>query len=860
MKNKKYLNTSLLVLVIFAVVFIVKGIFPFGDKSIIWSDMHDQITAFYYHFYDAVRGGSSFFVDFTSGGGINFWGVMVNYITSPVSLILLLFPRGMVENAVSLVVVIKTLLASLACLYFVSKYFKKIQPSYQVLLSLLYAFSSYTFLLYIIPSWMDMVYLFPILLIGLRKLLDLEDVKLYIIVLSICLICSFYVSFIVLLFIIFASFIYLYIYKKDNMKHAIFNLGVSTVIALMISAFFLFPTFLQLSESQRAGIDLSAVLNSGFGPLSDKISFLFASGFLCSSVILLLFNFKKHKKFVSFLLPLLIMVGLPLIIEPLNKMWHFGSYYYFPYRYGFILIFLLIIGACYYLNNVNSKDIIPIKFRKWLPLIAIGVSLLSMTFILIKFDEPIMMSIDKLTLSSNKISLLLLFFVFVLVFISSFIILMSDRDKKSNIVLLYVLVISNLLFNGYFYLGGYDPSSKLLLQYDQMIKMNKIKGVTGNYYMKEVNRDLISNYGMVTGINTFSNFTSLVNKNTFLTMQRLGYDSYGMDVQSIGGNLFTDIFLAQKYIASNEEISDSYYDFINNELGLNYYEFNKDMSYGYIIKNNASLVDSKNSFEASNIIYNSITGKENIFDIYDLITYSEPTVYKKDLVLEEKIEIVGKKRLYLEVFVDFDHNIKMDNYKSFDVYVNGELLYHEVPNSSRNGTLLLGDFENRTVDIKIVSLNDSLVRNITLGSLDLSKIDSFVASNNVFSKMYFSGNVINVNVIGNKGDILFIPITYLNGYTSTHEIFKVFDNFVGIRLNDGVNDIEIAYMPKGIVIGAIISILGVLLYFIWIKFLVNVNLSILHKPIFYIYMIIYIMIVVGFYLVLPLAFIKSILF
>lgn len=860
MKNNKYLKTTFLVLMIFSFVFIVKGIFPFGDKSIIWSDMHDQITAFYYHFYDAVRGGKSFFVDFTSGGGINFWGVMVNYITSPISLILLLFPRGMVENAVSLVVVLKTLLASLTCLYFISKYFKKIKPSYQILLSLLYAFSSYTFLLYIIPAWMDMVYLFPILLIGLRKLLDLEDVKLYIIVLSISIICSFYVSFIVLLFIIFASFLYLYIYKKDNMKHAIFNLGVSTVISLMISAFFLFPTFIQLSESQRAGFDLAGILNSKFGPLSDKISFLFASGCLISLVLLLLFNFKKHKKFTSFLLPLLIMVGLPLIIEPVNKIWHFGSYYYFPYRYGFILIFLLVIGASYYLNNVNQKDILSNKLKKWLPLVSVVISLLCMTFIIVKFDESIMMSIDKLTLSSNKISLLLLFFVFILVFVSSLVIFISDRKSKANAILLYILIISNILFNGYFYLGGYDPDEKLLLQYDQMIKMNKIKGVTGNYYMKEVDRDLISNYGMVTGINTFSNFTSLVNKNTFLTMQRFGYDSYGMDVQSIGGNLFSDILLAQKYIVSNDEINDSYYEFINNELGLNYYEFKNDMSYGYIIKNNVSLENSKNSFDASNMVYNSIADDGNIFDIYDLISYSDLTLYKKDLALEEKVEVVGKRRLYLDLFVDYDHNIKMDNYKAFDVYVNGNLVYHEVPNSSRNGTLLLGDFENESVDIKIVSLNDTMIRSITLGSLDLSKIDKFLLENKVDSKIDFSSNVINISVVGNKDDVLFIPITYLNGYTSNHEILRVYDNFVGIRLNDGINNIEIAYMPKGIIIGAIISVLGILLYFIWVKFLININLSILHKPVFYIYMVLYFVLVIVFYLVLPLMFVKSFVF
>lgn len=102
--KKKYLWLSVFILGILSFIYIIKGIFPFGNESIIWSDMHEQITAIYYHFYDAIRGNSSLLVDFTSGGGINFVGILAYYILSPFTLILLLFPRDLVENAVSIVV------------------------------------------------------------------------------------------------------------------------------------------------------------------------------------------------------------------------------------------------------------------------------------------------------------------------------------------------------------------------------------------------------------------------------------------------------------------------------------------------------------------------------------------------------------------------------------------------------------------------------------------------------------------------------------------------------------------------------------------------------------------------------------
>ena len=64
-KLKPYLLTTAIVLGIFIIVFISKGIYPFGKNSLIWSDMHDQITAFYYHFYDCFKGNDSLLIDFS---------------------------------------------------------------------------------------------------------------------------------------------------------------------------------------------------------------------------------------------------------------------------------------------------------------------------------------------------------------------------------------------------------------------------------------------------------------------------------------------------------------------------------------------------------------------------------------------------------------------------------------------------------------------------------------------------------------------------------------------------------------------------------------------------------------------------
>ena len=169
-KLKPYIYTSLLVLGVFIILFLIKGIYPFGNNSLIWGDMHDQITAFYYHFYDSVYGTKSLFVDFTTSGGVNFFGIFAYYLISPFTLLVLFFPRSEIYLAISIIIVLKFLVASITCLYFLRTYYKNMPSILSTLLAIIYTFSGYSLMMYQITPWMDIVYMFPLLMIGLKKL------------------------------------------------------------------------------------------------------------------------------------------------------------------------------------------------------------------------------------------------------------------------------------------------------------------------------------------------------------------------------------------------------------------------------------------------------------------------------------------------------------------------------------------------------------------------------------------------------------------------------------------------------------------------------------------------------------------
>ena len=865
MKNKKqYIYTAIITFVLLSIVFIIRGIFPFGNNSIIWSDMHEQITAMYYHFYDAVHGSSSLLVDFNSGGGISFIGIIAYYIASPFTLVLLLFPRDMLANAVSLTVMLKIITASITCHYFLNYYFKNLKDHEKVFLSISYALSSYVLSLYVITTWMDAVYLFPILVIGLRKLLDGDSSRMYLITLILVMITAFYQSLMILLFIIFVSAIYILIYKKNNKgnKKAIFNLGVCTVLAMITSSIVLVPSLTEVFASPKLGITLDNITKSRFGPLSDKISFFFTLAPLCALTVMQLLNYKKDKKNTLFGLALLLLLGIPVIIEPVNKLWHFGNYVYFPYRYGYMITLVLVGISAYYLNNYKHKKAKFFEGNKIIPAILSVIAIIVPIVVTLKFKPQIIKLLDTLTITGNKKIALLLMLIFAMYFVVIlFTIYTNDFKKTYTKVIIYTLTAVSILFNANLYIGTFDFTGKLKLQYDEMHQMYKDNKFDDEYYIVDQHKNLITNFGMVAKTRTYTNFTSLVNDTNFRTLQSFGYDSLWMDTEGLGGNLFTDMVFANKYVFSKDKIEDSYLEEYYKDDYFIYYKVKKDMPFGYFINDNKSVEDTKNSFEASNILSKEIINKD-VFEIDKIFEAKEGIETFEEETIERTYNVVEKERIYLETFVDFYHNPKYKSYKAFEVYVNDKLLEKEYPYKKRTGVLYLGEFENETVNVKLVTKRHVPFRNVTIGRLKVSDVDNMLDNNANNLKIEFKENRINIEIDSEKEQLMMLPLTYLDGYTSdSNEIVKVFDNFVGVKLNKGNNKLTITFVPDELKLGLIVSALGLVMSIIYIELIRKIKLpNIIYTLATFAYTITVFLLTAIYYVFGPISFLLSFIF
>lgn len=106
--------------VILLIVFLVKGMYPFGKNYIIWGDMYEQIVPMYYNFYDVIRNGKSILIDYTGGFASSF----IPNFSSPFTLLVLLFKRSDIPNVVNIIVLLKIVLSTVTCNYFLDKSLK----------------------------------------------------------------------------------------------------------------------------------------------------------------------------------------------------------------------------------------------------------------------------------------------------------------------------------------------------------------------------------------------------------------------------------------------------------------------------------------------------------------------------------------------------------------------------------------------------------------------------------------------------------------------------------------------------------------------------------------------------------------
>ena len=339
-KLKSFYIAPVAVFAVFSLVFALNGFYPFGSASVSWCDMNQQVIPLFCNFKDILSGESGFFLNLNNAGGMNFFGVFFFFLSSPFTFSVAFFEKADIPFLMNILVVLKLCAcAATAGVYFESA-FKKQSTAFKTLLAFAYAFSGYGMMFYQNIIWLDLMYLFPLLMLGIDWLTERDKPSLFLIFLTLCTAVNFYLSYCVYIFVIILLGIYT-LSKSVKDKTVYLKLGASALASLLITAVVSVPSLMQYFSSGRTSNVIEGLKNCSFFTYTETtLAAILSSGIIFSVLLITVPRFFEQSKKMACLVFAFLAVLVPMFVEPVNRMWHTGSYMSFPVRFGFIAVFV----------------------------------------------------------------------------------------------------------------------------------------------------------------------------------------------------------------------------------------------------------------------------------------------------------------------------------------------------------------------------------------------------------------------------------------------------------------------------------------------------------------------------------------
>lgn len=186
---------------IMLVLFIIRGIYPFGDRSFLFSDMYHQYMPFLSEFVHKIKAGEGLSYSYNVGIGSNFLALYVYYVASPFNWLVFLLPESLIMEFMSYLVILRIGLMGLTFSIYLRKTFGKADPAV-ILFSTCYALSGYLAAYNWNVMWLDCLILLPLILLGAERLAREGRWIMYTVTLGLCILTNYYISIMICIFLV----------------------------------------------------------------------------------------------------------------------------------------------------------------------------------------------------------------------------------------------------------------------------------------------------------------------------------------------------------------------------------------------------------------------------------------------------------------------------------------------------------------------------------------------------------------------------------------------------------------------------------------------------------------------------------
>lgn len=830
LRSRAYILSFLIPFLLMGFVYALKGVYPFGEKSVLMGDLYTQYIQFYNHLYDVLKGERSLLYSWEAGMGLNFWATFSYYLSSPISLLIVLFDRSHLPEAVVLITLTKIGLSGLFMYIYLSKMYESLNIT-RIMFSTMYSLISFIVGYSFNIMWLDGIYLLPLVLLGVEFLIRGKR-PCFIIVLAILFISNFYMAYII------GIFTFLYFIKRSlfisSGKKLFFNNFVAfilcSIIAGGISAFLTIPTYLHLKGNSYPSTDGIGLIDPTFhffqffAKLYNGGTYLFELPNVYSGLmVLLLFPLffiiteVKAKEKVLYL----ILVGglfLSLQIKLLNLVWHaFESPVGYLHRFAFIFSFVIILLA-FRVYISFEKKYLPALIKVYL---ANGIILMLLPEITTE-----LMSVKK-----ALVNIILLTIFALLLYIKT----LNTSYQRILPFLLFFFICVDLTVNAYRNINTLNSIAGYSINrndynitkpgFEKIVKMmsEEDKGL----YRMNTNIRLTPNDSFHYNYNGMSNFNTLSNGTLHEAMNMLGYSTTlgPRSLMQNNGVLVSDALFGFKYFISDQQINKHGYELVNCKEGVCLYKNMNAAPIGFMTEEKQTAFQTKidNPFNAQNQLLGATDESFGYF--YPIkpgtISYKNlnvrndgPVQYFKKIdpalpgSINMTFDLKNKNQLYTLLsagkgFAGFNETEVFVNGKSAGVY----------PTFHNERILDLGAFSSERVNVTIQFLvpETKLTQNMFY-ALDIGKFEERIQQIKAESidVTGWTATSIRGNINVTKPDRLFFSIPFDPGWSAEIDGDSVPVNklggFIGVNVEQGQHVVELQYKPKGLNLGLIISL------------------------------------------------------
>lgn len=821
--NKKILYgmAFLIPAVMMITVYSILGIFPFGNRSILVSDLGNQFVDYYSYFKSVITGNNDFTYTFSKNLGGDMVGFSAYYLQNPVLFLLLLFPGKWMSVGIMLVILIQISLSGLSFCFYLNHIE---EPRYgSLLFSTSYAFMGFFFSYISLPIYFSNLALLPMVILGIHKIIkNSKDRIWYVLSLAIYIFMNYYLGFMLCIFSM-IFFIYLLLREAGSLSRLIqYKKTIrSFLLSSLLAAGLVLSDLAMILLSLKGQKDTPSLSNLSFYrqfKMLDVFSKLYSNssknhelpiiycGLLAVVFALLYFMCKKYSRREKILsVGVIFSILICFYIHTFDVIWHgFNEPVGFAFRYAYVFSFLILfIGyrgfiACDY--KVEKKTIF----------ITGAIILIYTAYLTITRN----VYVDRKTAIYNLI-IIMLICVSLWIFQKNI-----HQGKKILFCILAMITFSDLSFNAV-QAVRYYPEEKATDYNDYVDRVapviEDIKAGDTGFYRLEKDFERTHNDSMQFDYAGLTHSSSCEKDYVKAFIAKMGFRNYGLwAYYNEGGTTFADCFLGVKYLVSRFDSTDKPYEKMKEINDLYLYKNNYALPIGFCTTDAMLKVDMENTnlFEIQNDI---ATGLDNDSeDIYERAEVSNVKIenlrkeQEKDCIRYVK-EDTGK-----EAFIEY--KITAVNNRGIFLYFNAPQMqgaelrindssYGDYFTNSVWNMVYIGKYtKGEEISVKLYAKGDELrisdslfyyenqevlknrMEKIRSGGADLVKITS----------SHLKGSV---TVPENSTHIMF-SIPYEKDWKieidgKKAETKEVLGALMAVEAKPGRHTIEMRYIPKG---------------------------------------------------------------